>query len=101
MATPIFKSFKARGTSFYAFPSAASDLNLANYNDFYDLNFSKFALLNIPRQVNGQPDPIDGIMDFLPKSKAGDAPFYCDDPNYTTPTKLSDQLVDILKNTIK
>jgi len=98
MATPLYKRLKARGTSFYAFPSAASDLNLANYNDFYDLNFTKFALLNIPRQINGNPNPIDGIMDFLPKSIAGDAPFYCDDPNYTTPTKLSDQLVESLRN---
>jgi hypothetical protein len=99
MATPLYKQMKQRGTSFYAFPSAASDLNLANYNDFYDLNFTKFALINIPRQVNGQPNPIDGIMDFLPKSdKLGVAPFCCDDPNYTTPTKLSDQLVESLRN---
>ena len=41
MATPLYKPMKQRGTSFYAFPSAASDLNLAKYNDFYDLNFTK------------------------------------------------------------
>ena len=98
MATPLYKAFKSKGTSFYAFPSAASDLNLANYSDFYDLNFTKFALLNIPRQENGIPNPIDGVMDFLPKSNTGEAPFYCDDPNYTTPTKLSDQLVESLRN---
>jgi len=98
MSTPCYKAMKQRGTSFYAFPSSSSDINLANYNDFYDLNFTKFALLNIPRQVNGQPNPIDGIMDFLPKSTDGNAPFYCDDPNYTTPTKLSDQLVESLRN---
>jgi len=99
MATPLYKPMKARGTSFYAFPSAASDLNLANYNDFYDLNFTKFALINIPRQENGVPNPIDGVMDFLPKSNvAGEAPFFCDDPNYTKPTKLSDQLVESLRN---
>ena len=98
MATPLLKSMKQRGTSFYCFPSASSDLNLANYNNFYDLNFTKFALLNIPRQVNGVPNPIDGVMDFLPKSNSGEASFYCDDPNYTTPTKLSDQLVESLRN---
>ena len=89
---------KAKGTSFYCFPSSASDLNLANYSDYYDLNFTKFALLNIPRQENGIPNPIDGVLDFLPKSNTGEAPFYCDDPNYTTPTKLSDQLVESLRN---
>ena len=96
MATPLYKFMKQRGTSFYAFPSASNDLNLANYNDFYDLNFTKFALLNIPRQVNGVPNPIDGVLDFIPKSNVteGGTPFFCDDPNYTTPTKLSEQLVE-------
>ena len=102
MATPLYKKMKDRGTSFYAFPSAASDLNLANYNDFYDLNFTKFALLNIPRQdpgiINQGTRARDGILDFIPKSNAGDSTFYCDDPNYTTPTKLSDQLVESLRN---
>ena len=100
MATPLYKFMKQRGTSFYAFPSASNDLNLANYNDFYDLNFTKFALLNIPRQVNGVPNPIDGVLDFIPKSNVpeGGTPFFCDDPNYTTPTKLSEQLVESLRN---
>jgi len=98
MATPLYKPMKSKGTSFYAFPSSASDLNLANYNDFYDLNFTKFALINIPRQKAGVPNPIDGIMDFIPKYNNGDAPFYSDDPNYTTPTKLSEQLVESLRN---
>ena len=97
MATPLYKPMKQRGTSFYAFPSAASDLNLANYNDFYDLNFTKFTLLNIPRQESAS-SPIDGVLDFLPKSNAGDTPFYCEDPNYTKPTKLSEQLVESLRN---
>lgn len=99
MATPLYKHMKGKGTSFYAFPSSSSDLNLANYNDFYDLNFTKFVLLNIPRQKDGVPNPIDGIMDFLPKSnETGVSPFYSDDPNYTKPTKLSDQLVESLRN---
>ena len=98
MATPLYKRFKARGTSFFAFPSAASDLNLANYNDFYKLNFTKFALLNIPRQEDGTPDPKDGILDFLPKRNDGTNAFYSDDPNYTNPTKLSEQLIESLRN---
>lgn len=97
MATPLYKSMKNKGTSFYCFPSSASDLNLANYNDFYDLNFTKFILLNIPRQVSDSP-PIDGIMDFIPKDNTGENAFYCVDPNYTLPTKLSDQLIESLRN---
>lgn len=97
MSTPLYKRLKSRGTSFFAFPSAASDLNLANYNDFYKLNFTKFALLNIPRQLND-------VMKFVPKSndpsdvESGDVPFYSYDPNYTTPTTLSAQLVESLRN---
>jgi len=98
MATPLYKRMKQRGSSFYAFPSSANDLNLANYNDFYDLNFTKFMLLNIPRQVEGSPNPIDGTVDFLPKSNIGDNSFYSPDPNYTTPTLFSDQLVESLRN---
>ena len=98
MSTPLYKPMKQRGTSFFGFPSAASDLNLANYNDVFNLNFTKFALLNIPRQENGSPSPINGVLDFLPKSNAGDAPFYSDDPNTATPTKLSAQLVESLRN---
>ena len=98
MGTPLYKRMKQRGTSFYAFPSASSDLNLANYNDFYNLNFTKFALLNIPRQINGSPEPIDGILDFIPKRNTGENSFFSDDPNHTSPTKLSDQLVESLRN---
>ena len=98
MACPLYKKMKERGTSFFAFPSSSSDLNLANYNDFYDLNFTKFILLNIPRQEEGA-NPIDGVMDFLPKSESvGVNAFCCVDPNKYTPTLLSDQLVESLRN---
>ena len=98
MATPLYKKMKARGTSFYAFPSSANDLNLANYNDMYNLNFSKFALLNIPRQ-----DPSNDVMNFIPKIDSGvpglgESPFYCDDPESSTPVDFSDQLVESLRN---
>jgi len=98
MSCPLYKNFKARGTSFYAFPSSANDLNLANYNDYYDLNFTKFALLNIPRQTTSSDNLNNGVMEFIPKSNSGSAPFYCDDPNTATPSKLSEQLVESLRN---
>ena len=50
MATPLYKGMKTKGTSFYAFPSAAEDMNLAFSNDHYKISFTKFALLNIPEQ---------------------------------------------------
>ena len=100
MATPNYRFLKNKGTSFYCFPSSASDLNLANYNDYYDLNFTKFILLNIPKQIpsENQERPIDGILDFIPKRTDGNASFYCDDPNNSTPSKFSEQLVESLRN---
>jgi len=98
MATPLYKSMKNKGTSFYSFPSAASDVNLANYNDYYNLNFTKFALLNIPKQTLSSNNMNDGVMEFIPKSNVGESPFYCDDPNTAKPSLLSEQLVESLRN---
>jgi len=84
---------KNRGTSFYAFPSASSDFNLANYNDYYQINFNKFVLLNIPRR-----DETKNVLKFVPKANDGTASFYSNDPNYSLPTKFADQLVESLRN---
>ena len=39
MATPLYKSMKNKGTSFYQFPSAGQDLNASFQNDSYKMNF--------------------------------------------------------------
>ncbi len=99
MGTPLYKTMKARGTSFYAFPSASHDLNLANYSDDYSINFTKFALLNIPQQTSRDvPRNKTNKLDFLPKNNTGGAPFYTTDPGISTPTEFSDQLVESLRN---
>lgn len=51
MVTPLYKSLKENGTTFYAFPGAAEDISAAYQNENYSMNFSKFLLLNIPEQV--------------------------------------------------
>jgi hypothetical protein len=100
MGTPLYKQMKVKGTSFYAFPSASHDLNLANYSDDYKINFTKFALLNIPQQTTRTSSARDkeSILDFIPKSDEGHAPFYTDDPNVDTPVEFSEQLVESLRN---
>lgn len=99
MGTPLYKPMKARGTSFYAFPSASHDLNLANYSDDYSINFTKFALLNIPQQTSRtNPRNKTSKLDFLNKFNTGNAPFYTTDPNGGLPTDFSDQLVESLRN---
>ena len=47
MATPLYKFLKENGYSTYVFPGSAEDISSAYQNDNYEMNFSKFMLLNI------------------------------------------------------
>lgn len=103
MGCPLYKSMKARGTTFYSFPSASSDMNLAFTNDNYKINFSKFALLNIPKQdvkiSNGMDrDQTKGKLNF---DKDQDGPMFYNfqpDGNSELPTIYSEQLIESLRN---
>jgi len=102
MATPLFKSMKNKGTSFFAFPSAANDMNLAFSNDNYKLNFTKFTLLNIPEQeviASGiERDQTKGKLNF---DKSEDGPnFYNFQPggNNDLPVDFGDQMIESLRN---
>lgn len=103
MSTPLYKSMKTRGTSFYAFPSACEDMNLAFQNDSYKINFSKFALLNIPEQVVSGTTGVDrdqtsGVMNF-DKDENGPR-FYNFQPggNNDLPQTFGEQLIESLRN---
>jgi hypothetical protein len=48
--TPLYKSLKTNGTTFYAFPSASEDISAAYQNSNYKMYFSKYALLNLPKR---------------------------------------------------
>lgn len=50
MVTPLYKSLKENGTSFYAFPGAAEDISAAYQNSNYKMYFSKYTLLDLPKQ---------------------------------------------------
>jgi hypothetical protein len=50
MVTPLYKSLKENGTSFYAFPGAAEDISAAYQNSNYKMYFSKYTLLDFPKQ---------------------------------------------------
>ena len=50
MSCPLYKSLKTNGTTFYAFPSAAEDISAAYQNSNYKMYFSKYTLLNLPKQ---------------------------------------------------
>lgn len=50
MSCPLYKKLKTNGTTFYAFPSAAEDISAAYQNSNYKMYFSKYTLLNLPKQ---------------------------------------------------
>ena len=49
-STPNYKRLKTNGTTFYAFPGAAEDISAAYQNQNYRMYFSKYVLLNFPKQ---------------------------------------------------
>jgi hypothetical protein len=91
--TPLYKFLKTNGTSFYAFPGAAEDISAAYQNESYRMYFSKYVLLNFPKQ------------NIQPGSATVSKPVYWDfdnsfvKSNQSTPaTSYKDQLVESLRN---
>jgi len=66
MQTPLYKFLKSNGTSFYAFPGAAEDISAAYQNDNYRMYFSKYVLLNFPKQQTnlGGTQAVPTYFDF-------------------------------------
>jgi hypothetical protein len=64
--TPIFRRLKQNGTSFYAFPGAAEDISAQYQNDNYKMYFSKYVLLNFPKQQTnfGGTQAVPSYFDF-------------------------------------
>lgn len=61
MSTPLYKRLRESGNTIYAFPGAAEDISLSNQNPNFKMNFSKFALLNIPK-VEGDIFDFEGAF---------------------------------------
>jgi hypothetical protein len=90
-STPLYKFLKANGTSFYAFPGAAEDISAAYQNSNYRMYFSKFVLLDLPKQnltAGTMSNPI--LFDF-------DSSF-SKSPVATPPGNYKDQLIESLRN---
>jgi|LauGreDrversion4_2_1035121.scaffolds.fasta_scaffold02556_6 hypothetical protein len=90
-STPLYKSLKSNGTTFYAFPGAAEDISAAYQNSNYKMYFSKFALLNFPKQnttqgANHEPIQFDFENAFQKSVNAVDT------------TKFSEAIVESLRN---
>lgn len=91
-ATPLYKFLKSNGTTFYAFPGAAEDISAAYQNENYKMYFSKYVLINLPKQqltnIGGtQATPIYWDFDVFQKSV-----------NATPPASYQDQVIESLRN---
>lgn len=90
-STPLYKGLKPNGTSFYAFPGAAEDISASYQNTNYKMYFSKYVLLNFPKQnlsPGTQSRPITFDFDSAFRKSA----------NATPPARYSEQLVESLRN---
>ena len=92
-STPLYKSLKTNGTSFYAFPGASEDISAAYQNSNYKMYFTKFALVNFPKQnlddggsTSSTPISFDFDNSFSKSSTA------------TPTTKFGDGVVESLRN---
>ena len=90
-STPLYKSLKSNGTTFYAFPGAAEDISAAYQNNNYKMYFSKYVLLNFPKQ-----NTVSGTMSN---------PIYFDfdnsfikSPVATPATDFGTQIIESLRN---
>jgi len=90
-STPLYKFLKSNGTSFYAFPGAAEDISAAYQNSNYKMYFSKFVLLNFPKQnltAGTMSNPI--VFDFDNSFQRS--------VNATPPSTFNEQLIESLRN---
>jgi hypothetical protein len=102
--TPLYKRMKANGTSFYAFPGAAEDISAAYQNQNYKMYFSKYVLLNFPKQVVTVPEVGLSDQDF-PKyfdfnDKTGYGFGFKKSLAYNEPDTFQDELIESLRNYI-
>jgi hypothetical protein len=92
-STPLYKALKSNGTSFYAFPGASEDISAAYQNSNYKMYFSKYVLLNLPKQ------------NTVPGSGSASKPVYFDFDNSfkrsnaaTPTTNYSEAMIESLRN---
>jgi hypothetical protein len=90
--TPLYKRLKSNGTSFYAFPGAAEDISAAYQNSNYKMYFSKYVLLNLPKQqtLSGSPTQSKIISWDFSKFEVSN--------NSTPANNFQDSVIESLRN---
>ena len=97
MSTPLYKSLKNNGTSFYCFPSAAEKISAAYQNSSNKMYFSKYVLLNFPSQnLSSGTNSSPIYFDFTDSS--GEGYGFRQSLSSTPPSSFKDQVVESLRN---
>lgn len=88
--TPLYKFLKQNGTSFYAFPGAAEDISAQFQNENYRTYFSKYVLLNFPKEKtnSGGTSSSKSYFDFATFSSIASS----------TATTYGDRVIESLRN---
>lgn len=92
MSTPLYKKLKDNGTTFYCFPGAAEDISAAYQNQNYKMYFSRYALLNFPKEDTTNPGGTQATpvyWDFDVFKRSSNAP---------PATTYSERLIESLRN---
>lgn len=88
-STPLYKKLKSGGTSFYCFPGSSEDISAAYQNSNYKMYFSKYALLNLPKQnLTSGINPI--YFDFENSFNRSS--------NANPPSTFNDAIIESLRN---
>jgi len=97
---PLYKRLRTRGTTFLALPSAANDFNVYPFQESFDVQVTKFVLLNIPTSDDPTTGPVLNFSktDALRPDEGVNT--YNFDPNPSYPVKYSDQIVESIRNYI-
>jgi hypothetical protein len=91
-ATPLYKFLKTNGTNFYAFPGASEDISAAYQNENYKMYFSKYALINLPKQQ------LNNIGGTQASQIYWDFSVFQKSVNATPPASYQDQVIESLRN---
>jgi hypothetical protein len=91
MATPLYKRLKENGTSFYCFPSSSNDISKAFMNSTSRVYFSKFVLLNIPKQNLTAGTSNDKIVFDFENT-------FIQSTNAIHPSDFGEQIIESLRN---
>lgn len=99
MSCPLYKALKRNGTTFYAFPGAAEDISAAYQNQNYRMYFSKYVLLNLPKQNLTPGTGTSSVSVYWDFENSAGQDWGFQRSAFSTPaTTYQDQLVESLRN---